>query len=144
MIQPDGHLEIPSPYYRVSLKAIIFDNDKRILVVQTEDGLWELPGGGWEHGESMQECLRREINEELGVPIDHINFSSAYPYAAKGRTGHMRLKLAIPVTAKDQDFTLGDDVTDCKFVNAKELARLEMTDSEAGIKNHISRIWAAA
>jgi ADP-ribose pyrophosphatase YjhB (NUDIX family) len=55
----------PSPFYRVSVKALVFDRDGRLLVVQEPDGLWEVPGGGWEHGESFEECLARELAEEI-------------------------------------------------------------------------------
>lgn len=132
---------IPSPYYRVSLKAIVRNEAGEILVVQKTDGTWELPGGGWEHGESMQHCIRRELMEELGVGVSDINFSTIYPYSARGRTGKMRLKLAMPVTIDNQDLTPRDGLQAYRYVTASELAQLDMVDTEAGIKTHIPRIW---
>ncbi|HSX46169.1 MAG TPA: NUDIX hydrolase [Candidatus Saccharimonadia bacterium] len=142
MLQPDANLDIPSPYYRVSLKAIVFDDDNRLLVIQTQDGFWELPGGGWEHGESMQHCLRREMMEELCLGVKHIDFKRIYPYSSKGRTGHFRLKLAVPVTVQDYDVKISDpDIKAHRFVTPQQLAKLDMVDSESGIKQHIPRIW---
>lgn len=57
----------PSSFYRVSLKAII-RNDKGEVLVNRErgHGNWSLPGGGWDHGESVHDCLKRELHEEVG------------------------------------------------------------------------------
>ena len=59
-------MQIKSPYYRVSVKAKINFNGKTLLV--KEDGKrWDLPGGGIEHYETIDEALKRELTEELGV-----------------------------------------------------------------------------
>ncbi|MEK7447217.1 MAG: NUDIX domain-containing protein [Patescibacteria group bacterium] len=41
-------MDIRRCQYRVSAKAIIEDESGKILLIQEENGLWELPGGGKE------------------------------------------------------------------------------------------------
>lgn len=64
----------PIPHYDVAA-AVTSRPDGRILVAQrkTTDmlgGLWEFPGGKCEEGESLPECLVREMGEELGVRVE--------------------------------------------------------------------------
>lgn len=59
-------MQIKSSYYRVSVKAKINFNGK-ILLVKEDGKKWDLPGGGIEHFETIQEALTRELTEEIGV-----------------------------------------------------------------------------
>lgn len=54
--------------------AALIDSDGRVLICQRPQGkqlagLWEFPGGKVEPGETPEECLIRELDEELGITV---------------------------------------------------------------------------
>lgn len=54
--------------------AVIWNNLEQILIDRRRaegamGGLWEFPGGKIEPGETVEECIQREIYEELGIEI---------------------------------------------------------------------------
>ena len=62
------------PHHDVTA-AVIGDGSDRFLIAQRPlesmlGGLWEFPGGKRLPGEELRDCLRREIEEELGVEIE--------------------------------------------------------------------------
>ena len=57
---------------RLVVTAAVIERDGRYLVTRRQkgvhlEGLWEFPGGKCDPGESLTDCLRRELREELGV-----------------------------------------------------------------------------
>ncbi len=51
-------------------RAVIRDQEGRILFIRRRDnGLWAMPAGGQELGESILECLKREVKEESGLDV---------------------------------------------------------------------------
>lgn len=61
------------PHFDVT--AALIWRDSKILITKRREGrhlagYWEFPGGKQELGESLEECLRREISEELGVNVE--------------------------------------------------------------------------
>jgi 8-oxo-dGTP pyrophosphatase MutT (NUDIX family) len=54
----------------LSVRAYIFDEDDRVLVVKhSAEQPWVLPWGHVEEGETYYEALSRELMEELGIKI---------------------------------------------------------------------------
>jgi len=54
--------------------GLIFREGKLLITQRYQDshlgGLWEFPGGKREPGESFEQCLVRELREELGVRVE--------------------------------------------------------------------------
>jgi mutator protein MutT len=53
--------------------AAVIEKDGKILIARRKTFFpghpWEFPGGKLEDGETLEECLKREIREELGIEI---------------------------------------------------------------------------
>ncbi len=70
--------------------AGIIRKDQRILIARRPpgkhlEGLWEFPGGKQEDGETIRECLVREIREELDILVEPVSLvmTSAHEYPDK-------------------------------------------------------------
>ena len=63
------------PILLVAAIALV-DADGRVLIAQRPkgkhlEGLWEFPGGKLHDGETPEGALIRELNEELGIDVEH-------------------------------------------------------------------------
>jgi 8-oxo-dGTP diphosphatase len=56
--------------YRVGVFAVIESEGKVLLARRSDIGWWNLPGGGMEARETVDQALRREVKEEVGIEID--------------------------------------------------------------------------
>jgi ADP-ribose pyrophosphatase YjhB (NUDIX family) len=57
--------------FDVAVHSVVLDDQKRILLAHRRDmDLWDLPGGGVEHGELPTEAAIRETLEETGVVVE--------------------------------------------------------------------------
>jgi 8-oxo-dGTP diphosphatase len=59
----------------IHVACAIIEENGRVLATQRSAAMsmplkWEFPGGKIEPGESPEECLRRELIEEIGITID--------------------------------------------------------------------------
>lgn len=62
------HDDLPDARFPVSIKGVLFV-EQQVVLLQTERGQWDLPGGLLEPGEDPMDCLVREIAEGLGIDV---------------------------------------------------------------------------
>ena len=70
MIQEKSSL----PHKKIGV-AVIWNDKQQILIDRRRQqgemgGLWEFPGGKIEPGETVEQCIKREIDEELAIDIE--------------------------------------------------------------------------
>ncbi|MBQ9255049.1 MAG: NUDIX domain-containing protein [Bacteroidales bacterium] len=60
-------LKLSQPFYFVFAAGGIVENEKGELLFMHRNGMWDLPKGHWEKGESLESTAKREVIEECGI-----------------------------------------------------------------------------
>jgi 8-oxo-dGTP diphosphatase len=55
--------------FRIGVSALIFQHDLILLALRRDIAWWNLPGGGMETGETVEEAVLREVREETGLDV---------------------------------------------------------------------------
>jgi 8-oxo-dGTP diphosphatase len=121
--------------------AIIL-KDNKILVTQRNANMklpfkWEFPGGKIEENESEQECIKREIKEELNIEIDDLKkiTNSIYDY------GSFEINL-IPFVA---NYVSGEiqlaEHRDYKWLDKTELLQMDWAEADLPIVNDFLKLY---
>nr|AIA14707.1 NUDIX domain protein [uncultured bacterium] len=139
---PEQLRDLQSPFYRVAVKALIFDDQERLLLAFNEDDEAELPGGGWEHDESLETCLQREVDEELTAAVTDIS-PVQFVFTSQSDHGWRVLRVVVRARLASESFAAGDDMTDARFVTKQEFAALNFDQTDAPVKAFAGQIWAA-
>jgi 8-oxo-dGTP diphosphatase len=129
------------PYLAVS--AAIF-RDGRVLIVRRARppaaGLYTLPGGGVELGETLEEAVVREVREETALaiaPVDLVGFRQAIARDSAGRVERHFVILPFAARWIGGEISLNEELAEAHWLAPSEISGLQTTEG-------LSQIVAAA
>jgi 8-oxo-dGTP diphosphatase len=125
------------PYLAVS--AAIF-RDGRVLIVRRArppaHGLYTLPGGGVELGETLEEAVVREVREETKLEVRPIALAGYRQAIARDQAGKIERHFVIlPFAARwiSGEISLNEELAEANWLFPAELAGLTTTEGLAQI-----------
>jgi ADP-ribose pyrophosphatase YjhB (NUDIX family) len=80
--------------HTVGVRILLVSEDQIMLVKHTYQEEWYIPGGMVERGESVEDAIRREVREELGVQLDHMELFGVYTNLENGKNDQVIVFLA--------------------------------------------------
>jgi len=120
--------------YRVSFKCLILDQNKKVLVVKERDrSSWDIPGGGIEHGETIDESIARELLEEVSFKGDFEYRIIKIHSPVKLLTRDVwQIKVVILLKTNNHNFGVGNEADEIKYISPTEL-RYSEHESESRV-----------
>jgi ADP-ribose pyrophosphatase YjhB (NUDIX family) len=125
------------PYLAVSAAII---RDGRVLVTQRARGpgigIWSMPGGVVEAGETLIEALMREIKEETSLTIEPVALAGHREVVVRDGQGRASRHFVILCFASRWiagEPRLNEELSDARWLRPEELSTLKTTDGLAEI-----------
>lgn len=116
--------------------TVVVTNDAGEILLQkrTDNGLWALPGGAMDIGESIGDTVTREVKEETGLDVEPTGIIGIYTnprHLIEYSNGEVRQQFSICFRARIRGGTLAisDESTDLRFVARSDLGKLDIHDS---------------
>lgn len=131
---------------RVGVGAIVLHEGRVLLVKRGQApalGLWSVPGGLVDLGETTVEAARREVEEECGLKVRIAGLVGVLDRVTRDGDGRVRYHwvlvdyLAFPES--NDAITAGSDAAEVRWVTIDELERLPVTE---GLADMIGRAIA--
>jgi mutator protein MutT len=129
--QSSGHASRIT-HHVIEVSAALIFRDGKLLIAQRHakshlGGLWEFPGGKREPGETFEQCLVREIREELGVEITVGALFEEIRHDYPEKSVHLKFYICQLLSGEPQPL----DCAAVKWIEKSELAKHDFPAADA-------------
>lgn len=119
---------------RVAIGAVVIRNGAVLLVRRSKppsEGLWAIPGGSVELGESLQQAAERELFEETGVRVRA--GAPCFAFDAVHRDDDGRVRFHYVIVDLRAEYLSGepearDDALEARWIRPEELGGLDVSE----------------
>ena len=115
---------------QLAVSAAIFRDGKVLLVRRARSpskGLYSLPGGRVEFGETLHQALAREVDEETGLRIDIVGLAGWREVLPGGSGGGHYVILSFAARWTSREPVLNDEHDDFKWLEPGAFGDLKLT-----------------
>jgi 8-oxo-dGTP diphosphatase len=121
----------------VTIDAIILQDNKILLIKrgsEPDKDLWALPGGHVDWDETIEEAVKREVKEEIGVKVTAIKMLGIYSDPKR----HPKQSINVPFSVEiEGELKIGDDAKDFRWFELDKLPKPLAFDHEKSINDYL-------
>jgi 8-oxo-dGTP diphosphatase len=120
---------VPPPRPQLAVSAAIFRDDQVLLVRRARapsKGVYSLPGGRVEFGESLHTALYREVDEETGLKISIVGLAGWREVLPEAGGGHFVI-MSFAARWIGQEPNLNDELDDFRWLAPGSFGDLKVT-----------------
>ncbi len=119
--------------FKIAVSAFIVNQNKILLLKRSDNesflpGRWEVPGGGVDVGESLEQGVMREVNEEAGIEVTVKDLFGYFEFVDGKGVQTVNLNFLCTMDAKhgDVDVALGE-MQEARWVALEDFDEVDFT-----------------